>query len=333
MRTRNPKRFVLEFLKENRAREISERLGFQVTNGTWGVKAIAKSLSLKRKVTIAQVLAGMNRDELGVICKQLGVGAVGDEKAIRAKLLEPLESGDFLKLHTKQRRKKLPLVAMQVTLHDVQDGDTLSVQLPGEEKPTYVRIRGIDTPEMHESDKAEADLDRSDLPMSEARPLGLRAKARVMELLAGKKVFLHVEPLPLQEGKFRNHRGRILAYVSIGSSDGPDLGEILLREGLALVWPRELPIPRYMHPKRELYVHICNEALHKKPGLWNEGLQKLCPAVKWGPGKWSVKACNINCCMYDIPKKTVAPAPTDATQEAKTSHPAPQPATGQSRQS
>ncbi|GEM_PF-2580849 len=324
MTPKNPKRFVLEFLTDKRAREVSERIGFPVTNGTWGVKAIARVLSRKRKVTVEQVLGELNREELALICKHIGVGAVGDEKAIRGKLREPLESGDFLKLHTKQRRRKLPLVAMEVTLHDVQDGDTLSVQLPGCEKPTYVRVRGIDTPEMHTSDKAEADLDRSDLAIAEARPLGLRAKARAMELLAGKKVFLHLEPLPLAEGKFRNHRGRILAYVSIGSSDGPDLGEILLREGYALVWPRELPIPRFMHAKRQQYVFLCNEALHKKPGLWNEGMKKLCPAIQRGMETWTVKACNINCCMYDIPKKAAAPASSEAEQASKPASPAPQ---------
>src|ERR1700754_2907932 len=88
----------------------------------------------------------------------------------------------------------------------VVDGDTIKAPYG----PTY-RILGYDTPETH---FAKCD---------EERALGLKAKARLEELLD------HGEVKVLEKGKLDKY-GRTLATVTI---NGEDLAKVMIREGLA----------------------------------------------------------------------------------------------------
>lgn len=102
-----------------------------------------------------------------------------------------------------------------VTVIDNHDGDTLKVDIPGAPeiigKSVGVRVRGIDTPEMHGKGKCE-------------RLMAGLAKARVKLLLHGaKRIDL--------ERVARDKYFRILADVSV---DGKSLAGILIKEGLAV---------------------------------------------------------------------------------------------------
>jgi len=84
----------------------------------------------------------------------------------------------------------------------VVDGDTL-VLVPDER----VRLIGIDTPEVHPSDKLTWDAKRSQKDVKEIQALGREATEITQKLMAGGKVRLEYGPTQ------RDVHGRTLAYV------------------------------------------------------------------------------------------------------------------------
>lgn len=81
---------------------------------------------------------------------------------------------------------------------------------------TSIRIRGVDTPETHNT-PAE----------SEEHKAGLKAKARVMQLIEGKQVILKTE-------KLKRTFERWVADVYFTGADGKEysIAEIIVQEGL-----------------------------------------------------------------------------------------------------
>ena len=116
----------------------------------------------------------------------------------------------------------------------VVDGDTIKVHWRG--RLESVRIVGIDAPEIRRGRQLSRQAEGAGLTEAEALELGRRATTRLRELTGEKWVRL---VFAYSEGK-RDPWGRLLAYVEV---DGRDLGETLLREGLA--WPYE----KYDHPR------------------------------------------------------------------------------------
>lgn len=99
----------------------------------------------------------------------------------------------------------------------VYDGDTVRcdgqrLRLLGE---GTVDVRGIDTPELSRK-RCERELD-----------LGRQAKARLKQLIDGKKVKIV---------SFGPGRGDTRPLVNIYLPDGREAGQILLKEGHARVW-------------------------------------------------------------------------------------------------
>lgn len=96
----------------------------------------------------------------------------------------------------------------------VIDGDTFDVEVRCFNVTISARIRlyGVNAPEIK----------------GESRPEGLRAKEFVAELIEGKDVLLDV----VQDR--REKYGRVLSRVIL--EDGRDLSELLLDEGLAVVF-------------------------------------------------------------------------------------------------
>lgn len=91
----------------------------------------------------------------------------------------------------------------------VVDGDTVDI------RGVRIRIKGIDTPETWRP------------RCRREEELGLRAKARLEELLRGDgMVWWRVEP-------GRDRYGRVLASVFVGSVS---VGDVLMQEGHALKW-------------------------------------------------------------------------------------------------
>ena len=92
----------------------------------------------------------------------------------------------------------------------VVDGDTVDIDR------VRVRVLPIDTPETWEP-RCAAELE-----------LGLKAKARLIELLDGVEVTYVIDPAAGRD-PYRRKLARVYA-------DGYDVGEILMAEGLAVKW-------------------------------------------------------------------------------------------------
>jgi micrococcal nuclease len=99
----------------------------------------------------------------------------------------------------------------------VYDGDTF--KLKGGDK---VRLLGIDTPELHPSDKLYRDAKRSRQDVAKIQELGARSYEVTRQLLKNRMVRLELDETT------RDKYGRILAYVYIKISE-ERLGEIVGR--------------------------------------------------------------------------------------------------------
>ncbi|MEG3641536.1 thermonuclease family protein [Magnetococcus sp. PR-3] len=136
--------------------------------------------------------------------------------------------------------RRLPLQAVPGA---VVDGDTFTIFDVGR-----IRIMGIDTPEM-ESER------------NPAEPYALEAKKRAQYLLMnrGHSVKLTLE----KKGRKRDVYKRPLCYVEL--PDGQDLGEVLLEEGLAIVYASG-DLSRF---KR--YMKVERRARKAGVGAWEQG--------------------------------------------------------------
>ena len=105
----------------------------------------------------------------------------------------------------------------------VVDGDTLVVRL-GDGRSARVRLIGIDTPELHPSDKLQRDAQRSGKDAAAIQALGARASAFTKKHLSGRKVELERDATPV------DRYGRTLAYVWL---DDELYNLVILREGYA----------------------------------------------------------------------------------------------------
>ncbi len=197
-------------------------------------------------------------------------------------------------------RRPIVLLCTEVKVGTIIDGDTIRVTLAGEVKERTIRIRGVDTPEMMTSEVNGEDETEAPRSIKETRPLGIAARERLVSLLQGRRVFAHLQRRPGRADDYVSHHGcRVLAYLSLDSAEGQDVGELLIREGYALVWPRHTRSRRYLHPKMEGYVTLCNAALEGKPGLWGKGLGAPCPCILSGKKAWSLENCKRSCFRRD----------------------------------
>ena len=132
----------------------------------------------------------------------------------------------------------------------VVDGDTLVL-----ENNEKLRLIGIDTPEMHESDKLYRDVRRSGEEASTIRQLGRRSYEFTKKLVEGKRVRLEFDVERLDRYK------RILAYVYL--SDGAFLNAMIVEQGYAspMVYA---PNTKYA----DLFARLYREARENKRGLW-----------------------------------------------------------------
>jgi len=105
----------------------------------------------------------------------------------------------------------------------VMDGDTLVVRL-ADGRSTRVRLIGIDTPELHPSDKLTRDAQRSGKDAAAIQALGARASAFTKKHLTGRHVEMERDTTAL------DRYGRTLAYVWVG---GELYNLVIVREGYA----------------------------------------------------------------------------------------------------
>lgn len=130
------------------------------------------------------------------------------------------------------------------------DGDTLVL-----ENGERIRLIGIDTPEMHESNKLYRDSQRSKEDVSTIQKLGRRAYEFTKKLVEGKRVSLEFDV------EKQDRYSRLLAYVYL--KDGTFVNAEIVKEGYAslMTYP---PNVKYA----DLFLKLYRESRENKRGLW-----------------------------------------------------------------
>ncbi|MDD5561051.1 MAG: thermonuclease family protein [Candidatus Omnitrophica bacterium] len=132
----------------------------------------------------------------------------------------------------------------------VVDGDTLKL-----ENGKFLRLLGIDTPEMHESAKLFRDARRTGQKAEEIKKLGRQSYEFTKQLAQGKRVRLEFD-----KERYDKY-GRILAYVYL--PDGRLLNALIVEEGYASLMNYP-PNVKYA----DLFSRLYRQARENKRGLW-----------------------------------------------------------------
>lgn len=132
----------------------------------------------------------------------------------------------------------------------VIDGDTLQLET-GER----VRLIGIDTPEMHESDKLYRDSQRTKQDVRTIQELGRRAYEFTRKLVEGKRVVLEFDV-----EKYDKY-SRLLAYVYL--KDDTFVNAEIVKQGYASL----MTIPPNVK-YADLFLKLYQEARKNRRGLW-----------------------------------------------------------------
>jgi micrococcal nuclease len=137
-----------------------------------------------------------------------------------------------------------------VLVKRVVDGDTLLL-----ETGDRVRLIGIDTPEMHESNKLYRDAQRTGSDTATIQKMGRRAYEFTRNLAEGKRVSLEFDV------EKRDRYKRLLAYVYL--KDGRFLNAEIVKEGYASL----MTIPPNVK-YADLFLRLYQEARQSSRGLW-----------------------------------------------------------------
>jgi micrococcal nuclease len=134
----------------------------------------------------------------------------------------------------------------------VVDGDTL--KLSGCQR---VRLIGVDTPEVHESQKLTRDASRSRKDVAAIIGLGKKAAAFTRQLVEGKKIRLEYDV------KKKDRYGRLLGYVYL--EDGTFVNARIMEEGYGQV----MTIPPNVK-YADYFLKLQRQARESGKGLWKE---------------------------------------------------------------
>jgi micrococcal nuclease len=132
----------------------------------------------------------------------------------------------------------------------VVDGDTLKLS-----NGKKVRLIGVDTPELHESDKLSRDAARSRKDASIIKGLGKKASDFTKGLVQGKRVRLEYDI------KKNDRYGRILGYLYL--EDGTFVNAKILSEGYGQVMTIQ-PNVKYA----DYFLKLERQARQDGKGLW-----------------------------------------------------------------
>ena len=116
---------------------------------------------------------------------------------------------------------------------------------------------GVDTPELHYSEKLLRDSKRSGQDIKTIQSLGRKASDFAKKLCAGKRVRLEYDV------ERKDRYGRTLAYVYL--EDGVFVNAELMKEGYAQV----MTIPPNVKYS-DLFTKLQREAREAKRGLWKD---------------------------------------------------------------
>jgi len=132
----------------------------------------------------------------------------------------------------------------------VIDGDTLQL-----ESGERVRLIGIDTPEIHESNKLYRDAQRTKQDAATIQKMGMQAFAFTRSLVENKRVSLEFDAE--RHDKYK----RLLAYVYL--KDGTFVNAKIIEEGYASIMT--IP-PNVKHA--DLFLKLYRQARENRRGLW-----------------------------------------------------------------
>jgi micrococcal nuclease len=132
------------------------------------------------------------------------------------------------------------------------DGDTLLL-----ENGERVRLIGIDTPEMHESNKLYRDSRKSGEDITTIQKLGKRSYEFTKGLVEGKRVSLEFD------AERKDKYGRLLAYVYL--KDGTFVNAEIVKQGYASL----MTIPPNIKYE-DSFLKLYQEARENRRGLWGE---------------------------------------------------------------
>lgn len=132
----------------------------------------------------------------------------------------------------------------------VIDGDTLEL-----ENGQRVRLIGIDTPEMHPSEKLYRDSQRTQKDVGAITELGRRAFGFTKKLVEGRRVSLEFDV-----EKYDRY-GRLLAYVYL--KDGTFVNAKIIEEGYGSL----MTIPPNVK-YADLFLKLYQQARQNRRGLW-----------------------------------------------------------------
>jgi micrococcal nuclease len=140
------------------------------------------------------------------------------------------------------------------TIKRVVDGDTFLL-VNGER----VRLIGVDTPEVHESDKLQRDAERTQTDIETIRRLGRKSSAFVKKMVRGKRVRMEYDQANAAIGH-RDRYGRTLAYVFL--EDGTFLNAEIVRQGYGVAYTK------YPFKYADEFRKYERAAREKGRGLW-----------------------------------------------------------------
>lgn len=132
--------------------------------------------------------------------------------------------------------------AAHAVVESITDGDTIRVQLDGESRP--VRILGINTPETVD-------------PRKPVECGGPEATAGITSIIGGNVVILTPDPTQGDTDRY----GRLLRYIDL--PDGTDVGEQLIRQGLA----RQAEYDGH-YTRQQAYIDAEQGAKTERAGSW-----------------------------------------------------------------
>lgn len=142
----------------------------------------------------------------------------------------------------------------------VVDGDTFELS-----DKSRVRLLGIDTPEVHDSEKLERDAESSGQDVKTIKRLGKIASDYVKSIVEGKRVRLERDPKNDDKDKY----GRLLRYVYL--EDGTCINAKIIKDGYAQVFDK------FEISKIDEFRKLQKEARENNRGLWGpvDGLKQL----------------------------------------------------------
>jgi len=132
----------------------------------------------------------------------------------------------------------------------VVDGDTLKLS-----DGQRVRLIGVDTPELHYSDKLVRDAKKTGTDIKTIQAMGAKASDFTKGLCANKKVKIEFDV------KKQDRYGRLLGYVYL--EDGTFVNAKIIEEGYGQI----MTVPPNVKYS-DLFLKLENKARQDKKGLW-----------------------------------------------------------------